>query len=170
MPSGEGGNYPILSHGFRDGDAERGEAVEYGNQDLELGDLTVEFARGQALAQQLDAVHFGFCTASAVIPAPSSPYGPADLLVGRNLIEQFGQHRRITDVAGGELGGPNFQRFLVDPDVDLAPDAPLRAPVFTVVPLAFTLDLDPGAVHQQVQGTCPSRDRGCRPPRTSDDG
>lgn len=34
---------PVLSHGFRDGDAERrGEAVEHGDADLELGDLTVE--------------------------------------------------------------------------------------------------------------------------------
>ena len=176
---------------------------------MELGDLTVEFARGQALAQQLDAVHLGLCAASAVIPAPSSPYGPADalrcpqdfvasdspggvgfpgfgvlagwndgsgtsssygvmalagvegavgsdaadLLVGRNLIEQFGQHGRIAHVAGGELGRTDFQGFLVDPDVDLAPDAPFRAPVLTGVPLAFTLDLDPGAVYQQVQGT-----------------
>lgn len=50
----------------------------------------------------------------------------ADLLIGRNLIEQFGQHRRIADVAGGELGRTDFQRLFVDPYVDLAPDAPLR--------------------------------------------
>ena len=102
------------------------------------------------MAQELDAVHFGLCAASAVIPAPSSPDGPTeafrcpqdlvtgdrpggirlpglrvlagwydrvgtagrnglvaftgvegaisgdagDLLIGWNLVEQFGQHRR----------------------------------------------------------------------------
>jgi hypothetical protein len=34
---------------------------------------------------------------------------------------------------------------------DLASDAPFRATVFAGVPLALTLDLDTGAVHQQVQ-------------------
>ena len=48
--------------------------------DLELGDLTVEVACGQALTQQLDAVHLGLCAASAVIPAPSSTDCPADAL------------------------------------------------------------------------------------------
>ena len=36
-------------------------------------------------------------------------------------------------------------------DVDLAPDTPLRAAMLAGVPLAFALDLDPGAVDQQVQ-------------------
>jgi hypothetical protein len=34
---------------------------------LELGDLTVELACGEALTQALDAVHLGFGSASAVI-------------------------------------------------------------------------------------------------------
>jgi hypothetical protein len=151
--------------------------------DLELGDLTVEVPRGQALPQQLDAVHLGFCAASAVIAAPSSPYGSAhtlrcaqdlvagdcpggvalpwfgvlagwddrsrptgsdgvmalagvegavggdgpDLLLGRDLIEQLWQHGRVAHVTGGELGGPDFPCFLVNSDVDLAPDPPFRA-------------------------------------------
>jgi hypothetical protein len=36
-------------------------------------------------------------------------------------------------------------------DVDLAPDAPLRAAMLAGVPLTFAPDLDPGAVDQQVQ-------------------
>ena len=48
--------------------------------DLELGDLTVELARGEALAQEFDAMHLGFGAASAVIPAPSSPDGSTDAL------------------------------------------------------------------------------------------
>jgi hypothetical protein len=67
-----------LSHGFSDGDPERGEAIQDGHTNLELGDLTVEVPRGQALAQEFDAVHFGLCAASAVIAAPSSPDGAAE--------------------------------------------------------------------------------------------
>lgn len=75
-----------------------------------------------------------------------------DLLPGRDLVEQLGQHGRVAHIAGGELGRPNLQRLLVDPDVDLAPDASFRATVLAGVPLPFALDLDPGAVDQQVQG------------------
>ena len=69
-----------------------------------------------------------------------------DLLLERDLVEQFRQHRRVTDVAGGELGGADFQCFLIDPDVDLAPDAPFGTAMLAGVPLAFPFDLDPGAV------------------------
>jgi hypothetical protein len=71
-----------LSFGLCYKRAECGEAVEDGNPDLELGDLTVELARGEALAQELGAVHLGLSAASAVIPAPSSPDGPAEPLRG----------------------------------------------------------------------------------------
>ena len=61
------------------------------------------------------------------------------------------EHGRVTDVAGGELGRPDFQGFLINANVDLAPDASLGTAVLAGVPLAFTLDLDPGAVDQKVQ-------------------
>ena len=44
-------------------------------------------------------------------------------------------------------------RLLVDTDEDLTPDASLGAAVLRCVPFAFTLDLDAGAVDQQVQRT-----------------
>jgi hypothetical protein len=50
-----------------------------------------------------------------------------DVLAGRDLVEQFRQHGRIAHVAGGELGDPDFQRLLVNPNVDLASDAALGA-------------------------------------------
>jgi hypothetical protein len=59
-----------------------------------------------------------------------------DVLVGRDLVQQLGQHRRVADIADGELGGPNFQRFLIDSDVDPAPDPPLRAAMLAGIPLA----------------------------------
>lgn len=55
-----------LSHGFRDRNAERGESLEDGYADLEPCDLTVAVSGRQVLAEQIDAAHFGFGTASAV--------------------------------------------------------------------------------------------------------
>ena len=72
-----GQTYPMT---IRDGRAERDEAVQDGNADLELCDLTVEVSGGQALPQQLEAVHLGLCAASAVVAAPSSPDGSSDAL------------------------------------------------------------------------------------------
>ena len=51
----------------------------------------------------------------------------------------------------GDLYSPDLQRFLVDSEVNLAPDPSLGATMLARVPLAFALDLDPGAVDQQVQ-------------------
>ena len=45
---------------------------------MELGDLTIEILRHEALAEQFDAVHLGFDAASAVIAAPSSPEGSTE--------------------------------------------------------------------------------------------
>jgi hypothetical protein len=47
-----------------------------------------------------------------------------DLLFGWDLAEKVRQNRCIADVAPGNLNRPNLKRFLVDPEVDLAPDAP----------------------------------------------
>lgn len=75
----------------------------------------------------------------------------ADLLVGRDLVEQLGQDRCITDMAPGDPDSADLQCFFVNPEVDLAPDTPFGAAMFTSVPLAFAVDLDPSAVNQQVQ-------------------
>jgi len=50
-----------------------------------------------------------------------------------------------------DLDSADLQCFLVNPEVDLAPDTPFGATVFTSVPLAFALDLDPGTINQKVQ-------------------
>lgn len=71
----------------------------------------------------------------------------ANLLIGRDMAEQFGQHRCIADIASGELDCPNFQCFLVDPEVNLTPDAAFGAAMLAGISLTFALDLDPGAVH-----------------------
>jgi len=80
--SGDGRGFPLprtdLSHGFCDGYAERGEAVQDGHTDLELGDLTIEVPCAQPLAQQFQTMHLGFDAAPAVVTAPSSPNGSTE--------------------------------------------------------------------------------------------
>jgi len=58
-----------------EGDSEGCEAIEDGDPDMNFGDLTVEVACCQTLAQQLDAVHFRLNPASSMITTPSSPDG-----------------------------------------------------------------------------------------------
>ena len=75
----------------------------------------------------------------------------ADLLILRDLVEQIGQHRRIADMAAGDLDGPDLQRLRVDPKVDLAPDPSFGAAMLAGMSLTFALDFDARAVDQQVQ-------------------
>ena len=74
----------------------------------------------------------------------------------------YAARRRVVPILGGSAhgegwrarvlpGGADFQRFLVNPDVDLAPDAPFGTAMLAGMPLAFPLDLDAGAIDQQVQ-------------------
>jgi hypothetical protein len=83
-----------------------------------------------------------------------------DLLVRRDLVGQPGQRGCITDVAGRELGCADFQSFPVDPDVDLAPDPPLRTAMLAGVPLAFALNLDAPSPVRSNRWRLPAR---CRP-------
>ena len=78
----------------------------------------------------------------------------ADLLIVRDLVEQMWQHRGIPRVATRDLDGSDFQCSLVDTDVDLAPDTPFAAAMLAGVPFAFTLDLDPCAVHCPAVAAC----------------
>jgi hypothetical protein len=50
-----------------------------------------------------------------------------EVFIGRDLVEQLGQNWSTTNIATGNFHGLNFQRFVVDPDVFLAPDAPVDA-------------------------------------------
>lgn len=92
--------------------------------------------------------------AAASVVSSASGYR-SDILICWDLVEQFGQHGRIADVAAGNLDGPYLQRLLINSDVYLSPDAPLGAAVLARVP--FALDLDAIAVDQQVQRTVPPR-------------
>ena len=44
-----------------------------------------------------------------------------NVLIGRDLRQQFGEHGGITNARARDLNSANFQRFLVDRDMELAP-------------------------------------------------
>lgn len=69
------------------------------------------------------------------------------LFIGRDLGEQLWQHGRVANVAPRDLDGPNLQRLLIDPEVDLAPQAPLGTAVLPGVPFSLAFRL--------VAGACP---------------
>lgn len=48
---------------------------------------------------------------------------------------QIGQGWRISDVACGDLHGPNCRCLFVDPEVDLAPAQPFWAAMLAIMPL-----------------------------------
>ena len=83
----------------------------------------------------------------------------ADPLVGGDLVQQFGQHGRISDTAAGDFDSFDLQCVGVDAKMHLAPLSGLGGPVFLGKPLPFTLGLDPGAVDQEMQGPVPGRKR-----------
>lgn len=87
--------------------------------------------------------------AFARVVRPIGGCGP-DVLIGRDLVEQLGQPWRFTDITGGNLHGPDFQRFSVNPYVYLVPNASLRATLPTHVPLALTFGFDACAVDQKI--------------------
>jgi len=64
-----------LSRDLCDGYGARSEAVQDGDTDLKLRDLTINVPRGQAQARQFDTVHPGFDAASAV-PAFGAAFEP----------------------------------------------------------------------------------------------
>jgi hypothetical protein len=104
----------------------------------------------------------------------------AELLIRRDLIEQIRQHGRVPDAATRDLDCPYPLRFLIDPNMYLAPQPPFgptSCPAgycaaipergLAGIPLAFTLSFDPCAVRcpamvclqtmrgdQQVQWSC----------------
>ena len=53
--------------------------VEHGDANLDFRDLPVEVPGPHGLAEQFATVHLGFDTAPAVISAPSSPQGTAQV-------------------------------------------------------------------------------------------
>ena len=61
----------------------------------------------------------------------------ADVLTGWNLIKQFRQHQRITNIDGADLDFPNLQCFLVDPNGYLTPDTSFWTAMNASIQFAF---------------------------------
>lgn len=70
----------------------------------------------------------------------------ADGLIGRYLAEQFRQHRRIPGAVVGDFNGPDCQRAGIDTQMHLAPLASILGTILIEFSLAFTQELDAGAV------------------------
>lgn len=68
-----------LSSSHSDGYAERGVVVQYGDTNLQLGDLAAEFSGHEGSAEQLDAVHLALDPAPAVVARPSSADGATQI-------------------------------------------------------------------------------------------
>jgi hypothetical protein len=75
----------------------------------------------------------------------------ANVLIARDLVEHVRQHRCVPGIAPRDLDWSDFQCFLINADVSLTPYAPFWPAMLAWVPFAFTLNLDAGAVDQQVQ-------------------
>lgn len=84
-------------------------------------------------------------------PRSESKGWRADVLTVGDLVQQLGQHGRVTDIAGRDLDGSHLKRFFVDTYVYLAPYPALGATVLAGIPLTFALRLDTCAVDEQVQ-------------------
>jgi hypothetical protein len=83
---------------------------------------------------------------------------PGELLFRRNLTQQVGQHRRITDAVIGHFHGANLKCGSINTEADLAPLVAIVGAMLPGLPFAFTQHLDAGAIDQQVQAGCDRHD------------
>ncbi len=74
----------------------------------------------------------------------------ADLLILRDLRQQIGQNRGITNCVGCDFGCSNVERFRVNSDMHLAPLATIGRAMFAGLPLAFTHHFDAGDVDHKM--------------------
>src|SRR5438128_3230791 len=68
----------------------------------------------------------------------------------RNLLQQGTDLRAVIDILAGQLGGDDLSCVGVHPDVELSPGPTHLCGVLLDQPLTGTAELEPGAVHQQV--------------------
>lgn len=93
------------------------------------------------------AVGDGILALAGIVGATCVDAG--DLFIHRELVKQIGQDGRTAKVGRSDLDGPDLERFLVDLEVDLATNTPLRVAMLASVP--FALDFDALAVDQHVE-------------------
>ncbi|GBQ33587.1 hypothetical protein AA19596_1244 [Acetobacter fabarum DSM 19596] len=76
-----------------------------------------------------------------------------DVFILRDLLQKHWQNRGITDLVSRHFNGTDFQRTFVNSNMKFVPYTMFRTAMFTPVPFAFSLDLDPGAVDQKMKRT-----------------
>src|SRR5207245_7136726 len=67
-----------------------------------------------------------------------------------NLLQQGTDLRAVIDILAGQLGGNDLSRVGVHPDMELSPGPTHLCGVLLDQPLTGTAELEPCAVHQQV--------------------
>ena len=68
-----------------------------------------------------------------------------------DLIEQISDRRDIADIVRGQFDGDDLMGISVDGNVKFPPPAARPDPMLLVEPFAFAIDLDAGAVDQDMQ-------------------
>src|SRR5712664_2443173 len=68
----------------------------------------------------------------------------------RNLLQQGTDLRAVIDILAGQLDGNDLSRVGVHPDMELSPGPTHLCGVLLDQPLTGTTELEPCAVHQQV--------------------
>ena len=68
----------------------------------------------------------------------------------RNLLQQGTDLRAVIDILAGQLGGDDLSSVGIHPDMELSPAPTRPCDVLFDQPLTGTAELEPGAVHQQV--------------------
>ncbi|EDT41957.1 hypothetical protein BamMEX5DRAFT_2290 [Burkholderia ambifaria MEX-5] len=80
-------------------------------------------------------------------------------LVGRDLVEQFGEDVTVGDVLMRHQRGAHLTGIRVEAEMHLAPRAALRVTVLAHLPFAFAVDLHAGAVDHQMDRLAVVNDR-----------
>ena len=75
----------------------------------------------------------------------------ADPIVWGNPVQKIGQDGAVAIAAGGELDGSDVGRGCIHREMHLAPLASTLDTVLAGLPFTVAQELDPGAVHQQIQ-------------------
>lgn len=70
------------------------------------------------------------------------------------MVQEFGEHGSIPDIATRDFHGPNLERLLVDPYLYFAPDTAFGTAMLACIPLALTFCIDTCAIDEQVQWYC----------------
>ena len=86
----------------------------------------------------------------------------ANVLIGSSLIQEFRQHKHITEVDVSDFDHPNLQCFFFSSNIYLAQNASREAIVFVGIPFILTLGFKYSVLSVSKRRETPqNRDTGC---------